>query len=276
MAKAEILLRHISMDQVRNSVGYVDHQYLSALAPILHPIKKRSYELMELTSGLSVLDVGCGPGIDTIAMASLVGPTGTVAGIDYDHEMVATANKEAERSKVSKWVTHRVGDGNKLLWADNTFDAVHAERLFQHLKTPDLVLSEMIRVAKKGGRIVVADTDYSSVSVDTANWDIEWKLRRIRVDRLNNGYVGRQLFRRFKQQRLTGVTVEVFPTVITDYELGRHFTQTHLAEQEALDKGVITSEEIEVFQHELMEASVRGHFFSYGNVIIARGIKGLA
>lgn len=261
------------MIETKNSVGYVEPQYLQTLASTLLPLKKRSYELMGLVSGFNVLDVGCGIGIDTIPMGVLVGPTGTVAGIDYDREMVVTANERAVKSNVSEWVTHEVGDGGRLSWTDNTFDAVHAERLFQHLNNPDMVLTEMIRVTKKGGRIVIADTDYSSISVDTVNLDTEWKLRRIRVDRLNNGYIGRQLVRRFKEHRLTDVAAEIFPVLITDYELGRYFTQTHMAEQEALESGIVTPGEIEVFHKELINKSDLGHFFSYGNVILASATK---
>ena len=50
---------------------------------------------MHLQPGHAVLDVGCGPGTDTIVLAGLVGPTGRVVGVDSDAAMIAGADRRA-------------------------------------------------------------------------------------------------------------------------------------------------------------------------------------
>src|SRR5436309_3207626 len=55
------------------SKGYVDPQYLAAVAERLKEAKERSYSLMHVQTGQRVLDVGCGPGTDTLPLAHLVG-----------------------------------------------------------------------------------------------------------------------------------------------------------------------------------------------------------
>ena len=89
------------------SKGYVDADYLDTTTRLMAPSKQRSYELMHLEPGHRVLDVGCGPGSDTLAISNLVGPTGEVYGADYDAQMVAQANERAKAAGVSARVTHR-------------------------------------------------------------------------------------------------------------------------------------------------------------------------
>jgi ubiquinone/menaquinone biosynthesis C-methylase UbiE len=79
----------------------------------------------------------------------------------------------------------------------------------------------MIRVTKPGGRVVVIDSDHSSVSFDTSCTDTEWKLRKVRVDVMANGFSGRTLYRLFKENDLTELVVDPFTSSITHYHLAR-------------------------------------------------------
>lgn len=69
--------------------GYVDTEYLQVVGEFLNHLKQRTYTCMGIETGHKVLDVGCGPGIDTIALSELVDTNGEVYGVDYDQEMVA-------------------------------------------------------------------------------------------------------------------------------------------------------------------------------------------
>jgi ubiquinone/menaquinone biosynthesis C-methylase UbiE len=132
-------------------LGYVNADYLQKVGEQLRPRKQRSYQLMHVEPGQTVLDVGCGTGIDTIELAALVGSSGQVVGIDYDPDMVAKADQRAQESRVSAWVTHQQADVTQLPFEDNTFDACRSERVFQHLREPEKALDEIVRVTKSGG-----------------------------------------------------------------------------------------------------------------------------
>ena len=71
--------------------GYVNAEYLQVTARVTKHVKTRSYALMNIRPGHRVLDLGCGPATDTVALAQLVGEEGRVVGVDWDQEMVAEA-----------------------------------------------------------------------------------------------------------------------------------------------------------------------------------------
>lgn len=156
--------------------GYVDPDYLDAAARLLLPAKLRTYDLMELEKGHRVLDLGCGPASDTIALAELVGESGRVVGVDADEDMVAEANERAGAAGLAGRVTHEHADAASLPVDDDSFDSCRSERVFQHLPDPSAGLEELIRVTRPGGRIVILDTDYASGSIATEFSEIERRL----------------------------------------------------------------------------------------------------
>lgn len=254
--------------------GYVDSEYLQAAARLLQPAKQRSYDFMHLQSGYKVLDVGCGPGTDTIALGQVVGSTGQVWGVDYDPIMVAEANQQAENSGVSGWVKHKQADANVLPFAADEFDACRSERLFQHLVNPEQALAEMVRVTKPGGWIVVLDTDWGTLSTDTEETDIERQLVRVNAERcLHNGYSGRQLYRLLKRKNLKEIILEMIPTFATNYALARLIATLDKTENEALAAGIITEHELERWHKSLERADAEGVFFISGSLVLVGGRK---
>jgi SAM-dependent methyltransferase len=120
-----------------------------------------AYLLPVLREGLSILDVGCGPGTITVDLAQRVAP-GRVIGIDVSDEPLAEARGVAERSGVQ--VTFEVGDVYALAEPDDSFDVVHAHQVLQHLTDPVAALREMARVCRSGGVIAVRDVDYAATA----------------------------------------------------------------------------------------------------------------
>jgi ubiquinone/menaquinone biosynthesis C-methylase UbiE len=203
--------------------GYVDQQYLRVTAEIVQENKRRSYDHMRIATGHAVLEVGCGPGTDTIPLSRLVGSAGRVVGVDVDAAMLAEADRRAAEAGVGTWVVHREGDAGALPFADASFDSCRSERLFQHLPHAEAALAEMVRVTKPGGWVVVLDTDWGSMSADTPEVDVERRLARAKAERrTTNGYSGRRLYGLSRRLGLADVSVEVLPTVFTDYATWRY------------------------------------------------------
>src|SRR5271169_283919 len=77
------------------AMGSTDHerQRLMSQGAILREFLARGFRAAGLASGMRVLDLGCGVGDVAMLAADLVGPTGSVVGIDRDATSVAWANK---------------------------------------------------------------------------------------------------------------------------------------------------------------------------------------
>ncbi len=257
------------------SAGYVDAETLKRIGDFFQDLKQRSYQAMHVQPGSHVLDLGCGPGIDTIPLGRLVGPSGNVVGVDVDEEMISEATRLAEEANLADRVTHQQCEIQSLPFDDGTFDACRAERLFQVLPAsidPQQVCSEAVRVLKSGGWFVAIDADWGTWSLDSSEVEIERKLARFFADRMRpNGYAGRQLRRLFTRQGLVDLALEVYPT--------HYFQSTHTPSggdwvvREAVAAGIITQAEQERWRASVEEADAKNEFFAMVCMVIVAGRK---
>ena len=221
---------------------------------------------MRVTEGQRVLDVGCGSGADTLALAAFVGPSGHVAGIDIDPAMVAQASAAAREAGVEGYVEHHASDGHSLTFADASFDSARSERVFQHVDDPNQLLAEMIRVTRPGGWIVVGDADHTTVSIDADDMTLEWRIREVRALSFAHGAIGRRLPRMFSAAGLRDVHVDALPMKLRDGQLCRLAFQMDRVEAQALEAGV-SAEEIDRWRAVFQQP----HFFATGLYFLVAG-----
>ena len=107
------------------------------------------YLLPHLRPGLSVLDVGCGPGTITVDLAARVAP-GQVTAVELTSEALDLARAEA-RARDQTNIAFATSDIHALVFPDDTFDIVHAHQVLQHVADPVQALGELRRVCKPGG-----------------------------------------------------------------------------------------------------------------------------
>jgi hypothetical protein len=132
----------------------------------------------------------------------------------------------------------------------------------------------MIRVTKTRGWIVVLDTDWCSLSIDTTEADIERRLAHLLIERgLRNGYSGRQLLRLLRQQKLTEIKIEVHPLLVTDYAFARQVALLDKVEHLALTTGVVSEEDDQRWRASLERADSINAFFGTVNQIMTAGRK---
>lgn len=250
--------------------GYVDPDYLDTASRLLSPAKRRTYELMALQEGHRVLDLGCGPGSDTIALAGLVGETGHVHGVDFDSEMVVEANERAHAAGVAAQVVHQQADAASLPFDDDFFDSCRSERVFQHLSDPAAGLAEMIRVTRPGGRIAVLDSDYGSISIASEFPEIERRLAEHYCSVMNSPFAARLVYRMFKGAGLDDVSVEAVPFIIDDVGVFSTVFLLDRSLREAEEAGRLTGDEVRQFRADLdQSAQIGGFLASVGQLLVS-------
>jgi ubiquinone/menaquinone biosynthesis C-methylase UbiE len=110
-------------------------------------------EMAQVRSSDKVLDVACGPGLVACEFAR---HAGEVHGVDLTRAMIEQARRRQAESGLRN-LDFRVGDAVPLIFDDASFDCVVTRYSFHHFLEPQRALTEMIRVCKPGGRILVAD-----------------------------------------------------------------------------------------------------------------------
>jgi SAM-dependent methyltransferase len=103
--------------------------------------------------GMQLLDVGCGTGHTTLALAA---GGGAVTGLDLTEEMLAKAREEASRRRLA--VEFRLGRAEDLPFPDASFDVVTSRVCAHHYRDAALSVREAFRVLRPGGVHLVVDT----------------------------------------------------------------------------------------------------------------------
>ncbi len=136
-----------------------------------------------ITPGMRVLDIGCGSGDVTRLAASLVGPSGSVLGVDMNAESVAAARARAAQSGVGN-VTFETGEAASFA-EPRSFDALVARFFLMHQPSPGETLAAAARAVRPGGVVMMLeshmagllDTQHSYPHSEMYDAIVRWKCR---------------------------------------------------------------------------------------------------
>jgi SAM-dependent methyltransferase len=132
-------------------LAHVPDAAVESFAGVANP-----FSLGSLGAGERVLDVGSGAGTDSLVAAQMVGPTGSVTGIDMTPEMLEKSRAAAAQMGLGN-VTFMEADAERLPFEDASFDVVISNGVIDLIPDKNAVFSEIFRVLVPGGRIQVAD-----------------------------------------------------------------------------------------------------------------------
>jgi SAM-dependent methyltransferase len=135
--------------------------------------RKLVYEALGAQPGDRVLDVGSGPGFYSRELLDQVGSGGSVTGVDQSPQMLAVAKRRCEG--VGN-VRFEEGDATALPVESESFDRALSVQVLEYVKDIPTALSEMHRALRPGGRVVIWDVDWATVS-----WHSEDPARMARV-----------------------------------------------------------------------------------------------
>lgn len=129
------------------------------------------FSLGEIHQGELLLDVGCGAGVDSIIAGLMVGPGGSVHGVDIVPQMIARAEKNLRLTNLNN-VLFQAITSQKLPFADSIFDVIISNGVINLIPDKETSLQEIFRVLKPEGRLLLAD----QVAIGNINADMTARL----------------------------------------------------------------------------------------------------
>ncbi len=155
-------------------------------------LRRRSlvHEALAASAGERILDVGCGPGFYVAEILEQVGPGGSVVGIDASPQMLEVA---ARRCQGHDNVAFHEGDATKLPVDDAGFDAAISVQVLEYVADTAAALGEFHRALRPGGRVLVWDVDWSTVSWHSAEPDRMARVLRAFEEHLTHPSIPRRL-----------------------------------------------------------------------------------
>jgi SAM-dependent methyltransferase len=128
----------------------------------------------DIPPGATVLDLGCGAGLDSLIAAQRVGPGGRVIGVDFSAAMLARAYQAAAEAGVDNVEFHRT-DAEELPFDDGAIDVALVSGIFNLNPARQAIFCELARVVRQGGAVYAAEFILkeplpADVQASEANW----------------------------------------------------------------------------------------------------------
>jgi SAM-dependent methyltransferase len=218
--------------------------------------KRLSVDRLQLSSGARALDIGCGVGDQAAVAAMRVGPNGASVGADIRPQLIHEAQNR-HRSTPTLFV---VSDGQKLPFASRTFDACRVERTLQHVREPDSLVDEAIRVLGSDGRIVLLEPDWETVVLAGADDEVSAAIWAAHLSRNRNPRIGRHLGALLAIRGAVDVQVETISIAATVWEYAAPAFGLASAASHAAATGVVTPDVSDQWLRDLQAAAQRREF----------------
>ena len=242
-----------------------------ALTPDTQAVNQKLCEVIDPKPGERLLEVGSGSGLLCRMIAPQLQPNGCMVGVDISPDFSAEAQKYAHQSEFEGQITFNSGKAEALPYQAAIYDGAFAARLLLHASDPDAAVSELARVVKPGGRAVVMDWDFGTVSVDHPDRALTRRLLEWRNDhRGGNNWSGRQLWRRMVSAGFVNLSVNPWVSVALS-PLDGLAQSLWRAAQAARDAGAISSAEHDTWVNDLKARLREGTYFASIVFFIVKG-----
>ena len=130
------------------------------------------HRIAVLTPGATVVDVGCGAGMDLLLAATAVGPTGRAIGVDMTEPMAARARAAAQTLDLDQ-VEVRIGDALDLPVESGRVDVVISNGVLNLAPDKRQAYSEVFRILRPGGQFLYSDIVIASELPESVRRDID-------------------------------------------------------------------------------------------------------
>ena len=228
----------------------------------LEDIVKQRHQTLErlaLQPGEKVFDIGCGVGFLAHELALKVGESGKVVGIDQNPEMIRHAQLRCEGLPQ---IEFNEGDASQLPAEDQAFDAVSCTQVLLYVKDVSKVLTEMRRILKPGGRLVIVETDWRGVVLNSADNALTKNIFSAWDSAVPSPNLPVHLGPLLKKHGFSKIQVEAVPILNTEYSPSNfsHGMMEWISKN-AEKQGVLNKEQRKAFLADLEVRERSGSYF---------------
>lgn len=237
--------------------------YISALEAFdgieeLQDLKRLARERGGIAPGKTVLDAGCGFGLETLRLAETVAPSGKVHGLDKSEDFISEARKRAEAAGAE--IDYRTGDATDLPFEDKLFDCVRCERMLMYLTEFESAVAEMKRVLRPGGRLALIEADFSTNTVNIANRPLVRKVLDHEIlTAVNHNWLPGPLFAALTELGFQNIEISSRALIFPQELALTYFTGVGA---KAHDARIISQKELDEWQSALDELHAAGTLFA--------------
>ncbi len=111
----------------------------------------------DIKPGQQIVDVGCGTGDFTRYLARISSGKSKLLGIDSNGKSIKAAIADTDKAGLSKVISYRVGDVNRIPLEDGYADLTCCRTLLMHLPDPTGAVKEMARITRTGGSVIAVE-----------------------------------------------------------------------------------------------------------------------
>jgi len=212
-----------------------------------------------------VLEFGCGTGAVLRALARRGDFTGHATGVDHCAAFINAANQFSKQENVAERLSFKLGDVHELDIPSASFDVVIAHTLLSHVTEPAKVLSEMARVVRPNGKIIIFDGDYTSLTYAYPDHGFGQKMDAALANTtFNNPRIMHDLPRLLPVFGLR--MAEAWGDAVVEIGEGNFYKTFAEAYVPYVKKaGILTTQAIDIWLNEQYKAMEKGTFFAACN-----------
>jgi len=231
----------------------------------------QTLKALALNTGEHVVDVGCGTGFLISEMASVVGETGRLTGVDFSQDMLDVAIKRCESLPQ---VSLRQGSAIDLPLDDACFDAATCTQTLLYVPDVDRSIAELARVLKIGGRLAIIETDWNGAIVNSADPAMTQKIFQSFQKPIPNPNLPTKLSPMLREHGFGAINIEAIPIVNTGYTSANFSPSviTWASNMAVLEKD-ISRQEAAAWVADLEVKAERGEYFFCVNRFLFSAVK---
>jgi arsenite methyltransferase len=216
-------------------------------------------EALAPVPGERILDAGCGPGFYVAELADVVGENGSVVGLDESADMLGLA---AARNEGRANVSFAQGPVTAMPVQDESFDAAICVQVLEYVPDVEVALRELHRALRPGGRLVVWDVDWGTVSWHTADPERMARVLAAWDEHLADPLLPHRLAPLMRAGGFDDVRCEGHPFVTAEFTPDAYTAALlPVVKQYVKNGGLVDGDELDAWAAEQLELGERGEYY---------------